>query len=101
MVLALQKEMEKSDDKKGEQQQQQSTPQNSNGDPVLVELIAELKMLRTLQKRINRRTRQIGREIDGDQAQDPDLLEQLDKLAERQERIRQTAIDIARTRGKK
>jgi hypothetical protein len=98
MAAALQKEMEKSDDKKDQQQQQQQSPQNANGDPVLVELIAELKMLRTLQKRINRRTRQIGREIDGDQAQNEDLLGQLDRLAERQERIRQTAIDIARTR---
>ncbi len=96
MVLALQKEMEKSDDQQG--QQQQGTPQNAQGDPVLVDLIAELKMLRTLQKRINRRTRQIGRELDGDQADNADLLEQLRQLAERQERIRQTAIDIARTR---
>ena len=98
MAAALQKEMEKSDDKKNQQQQQQQSPQNADGDPVLVELIAELKMLRTLQKRINRRTRQIGREIDGDQAQNEDLLKQLNRLAERQERIRQTAIDIARTR---
>ncbi len=101
MADALQKEMEKSDDKKQQNQQQQGAPQNAQGDPVLVDMIAELKMLRTLQKRINRRTKQIGREIDGEQAEQSDLLEQLDKLADRQERIRQTAIDIEKTRGEK
>lgn len=97
MVLALQKEMEKKDDDESSPSQP-SAPQNAKGDPVLVDLIAELKMLRTLQRRVNRRTRQIGRQIDGDQADSADLLEQLERLAERQERIRQTAIDIARTR---
>jgi hypothetical protein len=102
MVAALQKEMEKGDDKKQQgQQQQQQAPQDQQGDPVLVELLAELRMLRTLQKRINRRTKQVGRELKGDQAEDAELLQQLDRLAERQARIRQTAIDIARTRKEK
>ncbi|MFK7822201.1 MAG: hypothetical protein AB8G99_26130 [Planctomycetaceae bacterium] len=101
MVGALQKEMEKGEDKQQGQQQQQQTPQDQQGDPVLVEMLAELRMLRTLQKRINRRTKQIGRELKTDQAQDSDLLQQLDRLAERQIRIRQTAIDLARTRKEK
>ena len=102
MVLALQKEMEKGAEQKGQQQQQQMSPQNNQGDPVLVELLAEMKMLRTLQLRINRRTKQIGREIEnGEQARKPELLEQLERLSQRQDRIRQTAIDIAKTRKQK
>jgi len=62
--------------------------------------LAELKMLRTLQKRINRRTRTLGRLIDGEQAEDPDVVNQLQELSRRQSRVVQTARDIANTRAK-
>ncbi|MEO1999147.1 MAG: hypothetical protein ABGZ17_28205, partial [Planctomycetaceae bacterium] len=94
MVEALQREMEKKDgDSEGK-------PQDNNGDPVLVDKLAEMKMLRTLQKRINRRTRTLGRLIDGEQAEDLDIVIQLQELARRQARIVQTARDIANTRSK-
>lgn len=97
MVEALQKEMEKSDEEKKKQQQQQ---QQQKADPGLVDMIGELKMLRTLQQRINRRTRTLGRMIDGEQAQDDELLGELDRLSQRQARIQQTAYDLATKRNK-
>jgi hypothetical protein len=96
MVDALQKEMEKSDEEKKKQQQQQG----QKGDPALVDMIGELKMLRTLQQRVNRRTRILGRMIDGEQALDGEVATELEKLSHRQARIQKTAYDLATKRNK-
>jgi len=76
---------------------QKSQPQQSSGSPgekPLVDQLAELRMIRALQNRVNRRTRRYG-EILGDQpAIEVDLLEALDKLALRQERIFQATRDL-------
>jgi hypothetical protein len=60
----------------------------------LVEKIAELKMIRSLQMRINNRTKTYGEMIQGDQAETPDLLKALDGLAERQRRVYKAAADL-------
>jgi hypothetical protein len=60
----------------------------------LVEKIAELKMIRSLQMRINNRTKTYGEMIQGDQAETPDLLKALDGLAERQQRVYKAAADL-------
>lgn len=93
MIDALQKEMEKLDEKKEQepQEQQQGQPQD---DP-LVDKLSELKMLRSLQLRINRLTRRLGRQIEGDQAEEPELLKQLRTLARRQEKIQAATYDLA------
>ena len=91
MVDALQKEMDKKDSEQQQQQQQNGEP----ADPALVDIIGELKMLRTLQQRINRRTKQYGRLIDGEQTTDPELLDQLQDLSRRQARIQQSAYDLS------
>ena len=92
MIDALQKEMEKLEEKKQEDQPpQEGQPQD---DP-LVDALSELKMLRSLQLRINNRTRQLSRQIDGDQAEAPDLLEQLKTLARRQAKIQAATYDLA------
>jgi len=92
MIEALRKELEKLE----EQEQQEGQPQEGQPqDPALVDLIAELKLLRSLQYRVNRRTKQYGRQIDGEQADDNELLDLLDDLSVRQARIRQATYDLS------
>lgn len=98
MVDALQKEMEKKND--DEQQQQGDPQQGEPQDKPLVDALSELKMLRSLQLRINRRTRQLGRMIDGEKADAPDVLKQLKTLSGRQSRVQQATYDLSTGRNK-
>jgi hypothetical protein len=98
MVDALQKEMEKKNDE--EQQQQGEQQQGQPQDKPLVDALSELKMLRSLQLRINRRTRQLGRMIEGEQAGEPELLQQLKTLSGRQSRIQRATYDLSTGRNK-
>jgi hypothetical protein len=68
-------------------------------DRKLVEKIAELKMIRSLQMRINNRTKIYGEMIQGDQAETPDLLKALEGLAERQRRIYKATADLQQGRN--
>ncbi len=99
-IEALKKELEKLKDKKKKKQ----PPKNGQpADPPLVDILAELKMLRSLQLRVNRMTKQFGRMIenpDGEQALKADVLEQLQRLAGRQSRIQQATYDLATGRNK-
>lgn len=97
MIEALQKEMEKSKEKKD---QQQPPPEGQQGDPPLVDQLAELKMLRTLQLRVNRRTRTLGQMVEGEQAVEPDTILQLQNLADRQARIQRATHDIVTGKNK-
>jgi hypothetical protein len=63
-------------------------------EPPLVEKYEELKMIRSLQVRINNRTKDYGQMIAGEAAETPQLLEALRKLAERQARVYQATIDL-------
>ena len=92
MIDALQKEMEKLEEQKQQEQQQQ---QQQEQDQPLVDALSELKMLRSLQLRINRITRRLSRQIDGDQAEGKDLLDQLKTLARRQAKIQEATYDLA------
>lgn len=92
ILEAMQKELEKAKDKKQQQQQQQQGQQQEQG---LVDILAELKMLRSLQYRVNRRTKQLGRMVDGEQASDPDLRQQLQGLSQRQAKIQQSTYNLA------
>jgi hypothetical protein len=77
----------------------QSPPAGQPTEPSLVDKLAELKMIRALQMRINRRTQQYGRLIEGEQAETPELLQALAKLAERQQRVYQAADDLSQGRN--
>jgi ClpP class serine protease len=97
MIEALQKEMEKKDQK----QQPPNKPQDGQQpDPALVDQLAELKMLRSLQLRVNHRTKILGREVQGEQAKNADTLSQLQNLADRQARIQQATYDLATGKNK-
>jgi hypothetical protein len=98
MIDALQKEIEKAKDKKNKDQQPPKDGQPQ--DEQLVDQLAELKMLRTLQMRINHRTKRLGRMVEGEQALDPDILGQLQNLADRQARIQKATYDMATGRNK-
>jgi hypothetical protein len=65
-------------------------------DPPLVDRLAELKMLRSLQMRVNMRTQRYSKLMgsDADQSNVPELLDALQRLAEREERIYRATRDI-------
>ena len=100
MIDALQKELEKSEDDKKDQDQKKQQQQQQDQEPPLVDKLSELKMLRALQLRVNRRTRRLARLIDGEQARDNDVLQQLKDLARRQARVQKAARDLATGRNR-
>jgi len=91
MIFALQRELEKMQ----QQDQQQQQQQNQDQDPPLVDVLAELKMIRSLQSQINRLTRQIGLQVDIDQPADLDAVKLLDDLSLRQQRIQEATYDLS------
>ena len=92
IIEAMQKEMEKMKDQKQQPPSQQQQKQQKQEQ---VNKLAELKMLRSLQFRVNRRTRQLGRQVEGEQALDPDLIGQLQQLADRQAKVQKATNDLA------
>ena len=66
------------------------------GDQKLLELIQELKMVRSLQKRVNDRTTDYGKRYNGEQANDPVVIRNLRILAERQMRIQEIVSRISK-----
>ena len=98
ITLALQKEMEAQRQKK-----QQGPPKKSQGQPQdqsLVNKLAELKMIRSLQNQVNRITKQIGTQIDGEQSADPVQRKLTEDLAKRQQRIQSATYDLSTGRNK-
>ncbi|QDT17310.1 hypothetical protein [Alienimonas californiensis] len=95
LIDALQQELEKLQQEKQEGQSQQGEPMQP-GEEALVDKISELKMLRTLQKGVNRRTRLLGLEVPapGDPA-DVDVVARLRELSKRQSRIESATYDLA------
>ncbi|GAB4157707.1 MAG: hypothetical protein Tsb009_34860 [Planctomycetaceae bacterium] len=96
IIDALKKELEKKDKEKKDPPPKPPSDQDPP-DPSLVDKLAELKMLRSLQMRVNRRTRRLGLKIKGEQAteKDAEVVEQLKQLAKRQARIQKAAYDLA------
>lgn len=83
--------------------EQQGQPQDSGGEPgeqSLVDQLAELRMILALQERINRRTVRYDEMIEGEHAMEADLLEALDRLSVRQERVWQATIDLDTKRNR-
>ncbi len=94
LIKATQKEMEEMKSEERQQQQQQNSQQQKK--PPLVELMAEIRVLRSLQLRVNRRTTQVHELLqESDSADTADLAEQLEQLAQRQNRLRESAGELA------
>jgi hypothetical protein len=89
LIEATQREMQEM------QSERQQPPQQQSGDmqkPPLVELMAEIKVLRSLQVRINRRTSTIDGLLQSDTEESSRLQQQLRELAGRQQKL----VDSAR-----
>tara|TARA_R110002111_G_scaffold168038_1_gene233879 strand:+ start:172895 stop:174655 length:1761 start_codon:yes stop_codon:yes gene_type:complete len=98
MIEALQKEMEKSEEEKEKQQQQQQ--QASPEEQSLVDMLAEIRMLRSLQLRVNNRTRRIEKMALDKSANQADIFEQLQQLSNRQTRIQNATYILATGKNK-
>ena len=81
------KDMDKKRQKSNMQGQQQDSP--------LVDKLAELKMIRALQMQINSRTERYSKLIEGEQAENAELIDALKRLAERQQRVYKVTHDLA------
>ena len=83
-----------------EQQEQRQSPAGGRpaepGEQPLVDKLAELKMIRSLQMRVNTRTQRFSQLLDDgvEQADEPELIDALERLAERQRSIQQAAHGI-------
>ena len=93
MIDALQKSIDKAKEKQQQQQQQQQQSQEQEEE--LLKKIAELKMLKSLQLRINNRTTKLGQLYSGEQAIQPDVVRQVQELSIRQSRIQKATYDLA------
>jgi len=96
MIEALQKAQQ---DMEKQQQQQQQQQQGGEQEQPLVDQIAELKMIKALQLRVNKRTTRYSRLLEDEedavgQASSNDLVEALQKLSSRQQEIFQITRDI-------
>ncbi len=74
-------------------------------DPSLIDLLAEVKMLKSLQLRVNRRTENFRRQLDKPEdeigtATKEDLIKGLEELREREDRIFRATRDIVTGRNK-
>uniref|UniRef100_UPI0018D35704 hypothetical protein n=1 Tax=Bythopirellula polymerisocia TaxID=2528003 RepID=UPI0018D35704 len=90
MLAALQQALKELREKQSSQQSGEGQP----GEQPLVDQLAELRMIRALQNRVNRRTEFYDSILKGEQAMDLELLEALDKLAERQHHIFEATRDL-------
>jgi len=93
LIEATQQEMQEMKEHEHEQQQNQ----NSQEKPGLVKLMAEIRMLRTLQLQVNRRTKQLDGLMQSVTTEEqPALRKQLHELAVRQQRLIVTAKELAK-----
>jgi len=97
MIESLRQAQKKMEQQKQQQQQMQ---QGQESEQALVDAIAELKMIRSLQIRVNKRTDRYSRLLeDSDeqrgQATNDELINALHNLADREGRIHQITRDIA------
>lgn len=96
MIEALKKAKQGLENKKSNPSPpNQSPPQDSK----LLELIQELKLIRSLQVRVNTRTITYGRMYqakEGEQTSDPNIRRELTNLSERQERIYEVTNRLAK-----
>ncbi|MEM9353108.1 MAG: hypothetical protein AAGA92_08850 [Planctomycetota bacterium] len=89
-VAALRQALKELDEKKGQ-------PQPGGGgdqEQELVNQLAELRMIRGLQMRVNRRTQRYARMIEGEATDKSELVDALQRLAVRQERIFEATRDL-------
>lgn len=70
------------------------------GSQKLIDLLAELKMIRAMQARVNVRTEVYGTKYTGEQADDPEIQKELVNLAQRQLKIHEVTDNIYRGKNR-
>jgi hypothetical protein len=96
MIKALEKAKKEMDDKKNPPKPPSDQPPPPPQDQKLLDKIAELKMLKAMQMRVNGRTDLYSKMYKGEQATDPAIQSELRDIAGRQERIFEVANKLAR-----
>ncbi len=104
MIAALKKAQKDLEEKK-QKQPPGPSQQGEPGDPPLVDSIAELKVIRALQMRVNKRTQRytdMSKSTAGSEnaADKPELLKAIKRLADREQRIHRVTRDIVVGRNK-
>ena len=87
-------EQSQQDQEQRKKQEASGQGQAANSDPPLVDMLAELKMIRSLQWRVNRRTARYQEVVLTGRSSRESLLPELKKLSDRQSRIEKIARDI-------
>lgn len=106
IIAALKDMIAALDQARDELAQQQDSPPppggggGGPGESPLVSKIAELRMIRTLQARVYKRTQNLGALVDNPHVQPADLAGELNQLAGRQERIFQATRDLDTERNR-
>lgn len=91
MIAALQKAQK---DMENKAKPGEPPPSGESDEQPLVDTLAELRMIRALQMRVNVRTERYAKLTQTEQADRPDLLAGLKQLAEREQRIHKVTRDI-------
>jgi hypothetical protein len=95
MVDALKKAQKDQEQEQGKKKPPRRPGQeNEPQERPLVDLLAEIKLIRAMQMRVNTRTERYSKLIDGEQADKADLIQALQWLAERQQRIHRVTRDL-------
>ncbi len=107
IIAALEEMLEAVRKAQDELQQRRNNPRSRPGQPMeppLIDMLAELKMLRSMEIRVRKRTARyqklIGEQDPVGQATEAELLEALRRLAQRQRRITKAAQDIVSGRNR-
>ncbi len=92
MIAALKKAQQ---DMKDKQNQPPPPPGGQPPPQKLIDMLADLKMIRTLQEQINKRTKAYAAEYPGEQAADAGIQKELHGLAGRQDKVHRVTKDLA------
>ncbi len=99
VIDALKEMIEALKKKRQEMQQNRSNPPQPNNNPPppqrLLDLLAELRLIRSQQLQVNKRTIDYARHYQGEQADDPAIQKELEAIAKRQIKIEEMLKKIA------
>jgi hypothetical protein len=90
---AANQDTKKKQNKKNQPGQKKQDDQQREAPP-LVDTLAELRMIRAMQKQINDRTERYSKLIDGEQADKAEIIEALQRLADRELRVQKVTRDL-------
>lgn len=96
MIDAFKKQQQEQRDKKQAEQQQSGNPTPQD----LIDKLAELRMIKAMQLRVNTRTSIWGKRYEGEEAREAGIIQELNDLSKRQLRIWNVTDNIAKGRNK-